>query len=241
MFTQESLKEFTDKFQTDPRNIAREYIQNLFLSSLYKIKHAEKLLFKGGTALRIIYRSPRFSEDLDFTGQNIHHAHEIDELFITVLAAIEKLGIQISFQEAKPTTGGYLGIITYRLFDIFEQMKFEISLRRSRVLSETTTISNEYMPPYTLVQIKAAELIEGKLAALLNRHKARDYYDLYFLLRHPQLNRFVNKKRLGRVSENLEQEKFNFKKELSPLLPASHQMILKDFKTILRKEIEVYL
>ncbi len=32
---------------------------------------SESLLFKGGTVLKLIWRSPRFSEDLDFTGSKI--------------------------------------------------------------------------------------------------------------------------------------------------------------------------
>ena len=48
-------------------NIVREYFQNVFLAKLYTLSEAEKMLFKGGTALRILYGSPRFSEDLDFS------------------------------------------------------------------------------------------------------------------------------------------------------------------------------
>ena len=48
-------------------NIVREYFQHLFLSQLYRMEKSDNLLFKGGTALRIIYGSPRFSEDLDFS------------------------------------------------------------------------------------------------------------------------------------------------------------------------------
>ena len=57
-------------------NIVREYFQHIFLGELYKLPDAEKLLFKGGTALRIIYGSPRFSEDLDFSLFGIPH-HQI--------------------------------------------------------------------------------------------------------------------------------------------------------------------
>ena len=86
MLSLENLKEFTKKFQTIEKNIVREYIQHLFLSSLYKFPKAEKLLFKGGTALRVVYGSPRFSKDLDFTGENIYHYKFIDELFINTLS-----------------------------------------------------------------------------------------------------------------------------------------------------------
>jgi predicted nucleotidyltransferase component of viral defense system len=89
----------------------REYIQHLFLAELYKIREADKLLFKGGTALRVAFLSPRFSEDLDFTGVNIFRHKEIDDWFLAVLAELEKMGIDIYFKEAKPTSGGYLGLI----------------------------------------------------------------------------------------------------------------------------------
>ena len=242
MLSLENLKEFTKKFQTIEKNIVREYAQHLFLSSLYKLPEAEKLLFKGGTALRFIYGSPRFSEDLDFTGENIYHHQIIDNLFINALSEIEKQGIKIDFKEAKPTTGGYLGIIHYEIYDFTEDMKFEISLRRSKKLSkEITTIANDYAPAYTIVSVPGAEIVEGKTEALLKRKKPRDYYDIYFLLRHPQLHKFVEKTRLKEVMKNLEKERINFKQELSVLLPASHQLILKDFKKTLIQEIKRYL
>lgn len=242
MLSRDSLREFTKKFQTIEKNVVREYIQHLFLLSLYKLPEAEKLLFKGGTALRFIYGSPRFSEDLDFTGVNIYQHGTIDTLFMNALSEIEKQGIKISFNEAKPTTGGFLGIIHYELYGFIEDMKFEISLRRGRGLArEITTIINDYTPPYTVCHLSDRDIVKGKTTALLSRRKPRDYYDFYFLLRHPELHRFVEKTLLKKVLENLEKETINFKKELSVLLPVSHQMILKDFKSILRKEIKKYL
>ena len=242
MLSLENLKEFTKKFQTVEKNVVREYIQHLFLSSLYKAAEAEKLLFKGGTSLRFIYGSPRFSEDLDFTGENIYHYMLIDNLFITALSEIEKQGIKISFKEAKPTTGGYLGIIYYELYDFVEDMKFEISLRRGRKSSkEVITIVNDYAPTYTIVALPRKEIVRGKMAALISRKKPRDYYDLYFFLRHPELHKFVEKTQLKEVLKNLEKERINFKEELSVLLPVSHQMILKDFKPNLIREIKRFI
>ena len=68
MLSKEVFKNLARKYQTSEfPNIIREYFQHIFLSELYKLPGAEKMLFKGGTALRIIYGSPRFSEDLDFS------------------------------------------------------------------------------------------------------------------------------------------------------------------------------
>ena len=242
MLSLENLKEFTNKGQTRLENIIREYIQHLFLSSLYKIKGSEKLLFKGGTALKIIYGSPRFSEDLDFDGQNIYQTKVIDDLFIETISEIEKIGIEISFKEAKKTTGGYLGIISYRLYDISGEMKFEVSLRGGkRIDYEMATIVSDYLPPYSLIHSPAKEMVKGKIEALLSRGKPRDYYDFYFILRHPELRRAVNKNQLKSIAESINKTTINFKRELSVLLPVSHHLILKDFKKTLLQEIKKYL
>lgn len=242
MLSSENLKEFTKRYQTKEINIVREYIQHLFLSCLYKIPGAGDLLFKGGTALRIIYQSPRFSEDLDFTGQNIYETSVIEHLFISALTEIEKTGIVIDLQEAKPTTGGYLGIIHYELHDFIEDMNFEVSLRQGKKQkNDLSSIINDYIPSYSLIHLEAKEIINGKIAATLDRQKPRDYYDLYFILRHPELNKCLNKKILPEIKENLLKSRINFKKELSVLLPISHHMILKDFKNILLKEMIKYI
>jgi predicted nucleotidyltransferase component of viral defense system len=244
MLTLENLKEFTDKNQTRLENIVREYVQHLFLSSLYKIKGSERLFFKGGTALKIIYGSPRFSEDLDFDGQNIHGAKLIDDLFLETISEIEKIGLEIGLKEAKPTTGGYLGIIAYRLYDVVKDMKFEISLRRGAQSDyEMATIVNDYLPAYSLIHSPADRIVKGKMAALLDRGKPRDYYDFYFILRHPELRQCLSLGRDAReeILERLARGSIDFKRELSVLLPVSHQLILKDFKGILTQEIKKYL
>lgn len=239
MLTPENIQEFTKKYQTNERNVVREYIQHLFLSELYKMDGAEKLLFKGGTALRLIFQSPRFSEDLDFTGQNIFHHKEIDSFFLGVLSQLEKIGMKVSYEEAKKTTGGYLGLIQYEAFNLKDEIRFEVSLRHMRKVSnEVSNIISDFTPPYTLVHLSAKTLVSEKIEALLARNKPRDYYDLYFMLRHPELNQFVDKKKLDAILKILESEKINFKRELSVLLPISYHRILKDFKHILKREIK---
>ena len=48
------------------RNQAREYLQALILQSLQRAGAMVPLAFHGGTALRFLYNSQRYSEDLDF-------------------------------------------------------------------------------------------------------------------------------------------------------------------------------
>ena len=240
MLSRESLEKFTKLRQTDIDNVAREYCQNLFLSLLYQQAEAEKLLFKGGTALRVILKSPRFSEDLDFTGSGILQK-TIEELFAQTLSEIEKTGIKVDITEAKKTTGGYLGIATFFLYNLKIKIQIEVSLRNEKRLKGIRTlIQSDYLPAYTLVHLPIEDIIRGKLAALFSRKKPRDFYDYYFLLvgNHPAVKETKN---LEKVMELLRDSQINFRTELKKLLPVSHQMILKDFKKILTREIKKYL
>lgn len=240
MLSKDTLKEFTRKFQTTEINVIREYIQHLLLSYLYRLPESEKLLFKGGTALRIIYGSPRFSEDLDFSGEKINY-ELIEGLLVDVLTETEREGININLKEAKSTSGGYLGIFYYELFDFKGNINFEISLRKKESSKEVITIVNDYLPAYTLTILSGKEIVEEKIKALIFRRKPRDYYDLYFILRHPVLNKCTTKKNLKQIKEYLLEEDINFKRELSNLLPVNHHQILKNFKKSLLFEIEKFL
>ncbi|MCE7990133.1 MAG: hypothetical protein DYG89_54005 [Caldilinea sp. CFX5] len=48
------------------RSLVREYLQMRILQSLQRAGAMIPLAFHGGTALRVLYHLPRYSEDLDF-------------------------------------------------------------------------------------------------------------------------------------------------------------------------------
>ena len=240
MLNEENLKQFTKKYQTDIENVAREYCQHLFLSFLYQQAGSEKLLFKGGTALRIIFGSPRFSEDLDFTGSGIRQK-EVEELFTDALAEIERTGIGIEVREGKPTTGGYLGIAVFLIYSRKIKIQIEVSLRNGRLLKGTRTlVQSDYLPPYTLVHLPVEDIIAGKLAALQSRRKPRDFYDYYFLLsgNYPTAK---DKNNLETALKLVRNSKINFRAELKKLLPASHAMHLKNFNKTFEQKILSFL
>lgn len=130
MLNRESLEPFARKQQTDVGNVIREYCQHVFLSALYQQAGSERLLFKGGTALRIIFGSPRYSQDLDFTGTGISQ-RDVENLFAATLVEIERSGIQVNISEGKKTPGGYLGIAVFSVHDQNIEMHVEVSLRIS--------------------------------------------------------------------------------------------------------------
>ena len=242
MLSQDAIRELSIKNQTIEDNVAREYVQHLFLSALYGQQGSDALLFKGGTALKIVFHSPRFSEDLDFSVQKALSKNKLDSFFLESINKIENEGIVIELKEAKLTSGGYLGILSYSFYNFRGEINMEVSLRKEESLEKSvTTIISDFLPAYVLVYLSPKEIVKGKLLALLNRYKPRDYYDLYFILRHPELNKFADFKKILEIKEKLLKGRINFKSELEILLPVSHHMILKDFKQLLIKEIDKHL
>ena len=241
MIDSKTIRGLTDRYQTTVDNVIREYFQHLFLSVLYQQKRSESLWFKGGTALRMIYASPRFSEDLDFTGSGIA-IREIESVLEAALAQIEQEGIGVGIDEAKKTTGGYFGILAFQGGENKSEIQFEVSLRKGREGKGTASlISSDFLPPYTILQLEEKTLVREKLNAVLTRSKPRDFYDLYFILR----SRLALKEVFGKdpsvkrkLLQLVSKEDRNLKNELKRFLPVSQQSLLRDFRNILMKEIE---
>lgn len=246
MIYSETLEKLARQYQIGVfPNIIREYFQHIFLSELYKFPGSEKMLFKGGTALRVIYGSPRFSEDIDFSvfgvGQN-NLKRFVEDLFVKVLVKIEQVGIRVELgQKSEKTTGGYFGVATFRVFE-YQPVGVEINIssRNGRSINgEVDSIANDFVPTYTLIHLPQNELVEEKVfGALRQRKKPRDFYDLYFIMRKGMLSP-DQKKRLAELKNEIfaDARSINFQVELGAFLPAGQQAIIRDFNRALEAEI----
>jgi len=237
MISREIIEKLAVKTQTSVENIAREYLQHLFLRSFYQEKQAENVLFKGGTALRIIYQSPRFSEDLDFSASKIS-VRQIENLIETALVKVNREE-KIELDEAKKTSGGYLAKFQALIGQIPVNGKLEVSFRSRKLLSgQSLTITSQLLPPYTLCAYEEEKLVKEKLNALLTRAKVRDFYDLYFILR-AKLKINLRSEEINQIIKKLEKRNRGiFSKELKLFLPNSHHRVLRDFKENLKRELE---
>ena len=239
MISSSVIKDLSSKLQTTELNIRREYVQHLFLSYFYQQKDADNVYFKGGTALRIMFQSPRFSEDLDFCS-NKATINEIEDILLQTIREIEREGITVNLTESKRTSGGYLAIMIFLLGSQEAAIQLEISQREGRNAGEIKTIVNDFIPPYTLMSLSQSQLIAEKIRALLTRKKARDFYDLYFILR-ANLLPASEKSVLKQVMIILDKINLRFEPELKMFLPKSHWSVIRHFKERLTKEIERYI
>jgi len=246
MISSETLQKLAAHYQTGVfPNIVREYFQHVFLSELYKLPEAEKMLFKGGTALRVLNDSPRFSEDLDFSVFGIAQydlKKFVEDLFVKVLAKIEQAGMHVEIGEkSDKTSGGYFGVATFTIPD-FQPVGVEINIssRNGRSMSgEVDSIANDFVPTYTLIHLPQDELVEEKVfGALRGRKKPRDFYDLYFIMRKGILSA-DQKRRLTKVRDEIiaDAKVIDFRGELGAFLPVDQQAVIRDFPAMLEREL----
>jgi predicted nucleotidyltransferase component of viral defense system len=240
MITAEAIRTLAAKFQTTELNVRREYCQHLFLSHFYQQPFTDQIYFKGGTALRVIYTSPRFSEDLDFSS-SLTDIHALEDAVLDALAGIARENVDVDISESKTTSGGYLAIITFHGGETPPvAVQLEISLREGRKRGEAVTIISDFIPAYTILSLAKDQLLDEKINALLSRKKARDFYDLYFLLRANLLPP-GQRGALPRALETVRNSRINFEQELKEFLPKSQWAIIRSFPTILERELERFV
>jgi len=206
---------------------------------------SEKLLFKGGTALRIIYGSPRFSEDLDFslfTVPKNETKNFVEGLFVKVLSQIESFGIKVEIGEkSNATSGGYFGVATFRMLD-YPPVDIEINIsgRNGRnIKGEIDSITNNFTPTYNIIHLPQNDLVDEKVfKALVDRKKPRDFYDLYFIMRKSMLS-LEQKKELSEIKDNIisQSKQIDFRGELGAFLPVDQQAIIRDFSRVIELEL----
>jgi len=240
MLSEKFLKDLAIKKQIGLENVMREYVQNLFLSCFYTLEGSEKILFKGGTALKLVFESPRYSEDLDFTG--LENSSLYENLLGEVMVWFVDRGMELDLVESKPTSGGHLSILRVGVLDRHLEIKSEVSFRKMGTLveRESVVINPEYIPSYSAYILSPSDLVREKVEALLMRQKPRDFFDLYFILRSPTLRRELKlgEEQRSDVVERLEkQDKRLLRKDLQDLLPRSFWPTISDLPTALEREL----
>jgi len=73
--------------------IVREEYEMIILKQLFESELGSLFVFKGGTALRLAYGSPRFSEDLDFSVLEEFSKGKLDRLLRGIASQNDALKI----------------------------------------------------------------------------------------------------------------------------------------------------
>src|SRR3989338_3238075 len=79
------------------RGILREYLQMLILKSLYILESGRKFCFTGGTYLRLLHQTKRFSEDLDFNAHGLSK-NQFETTVKKIVSMLKKEGAESRVQ-----------------------------------------------------------------------------------------------------------------------------------------------
>lgn len=164
----------------------RDYIQHLLLLAL--VSRSQALVFKGGTALRLVYRGNRFSEDLDFNA-----TADLDSppsLWQQVVEDLAAFGVPAELRNVWEGEAGYSLDVSYQgpLYDGRDRSKGKVRVDVSRRFEPIETrrelVRSEYddVRPFVVTVLTPEHLLAEKVRALIVRAKPRDLYDVWLLL-----------------------------------------------------------
>ena len=173
------------------RHLLKEYIQLLILDFLSSTPYIEKLVFIGGTNLRLVKGIDRFSEDLDFDCKDFSR-EEFMKITDAIINFLKHNGLRAEVRDRENER-----LKAFRRNIHFPELLFDLGLtghRDERFLVKIECQDQQVPYERVMVNIKGCGfyfpfpvpsdgiLCSMKLSAMLSRRKGRDFYDAMFLL-----------------------------------------------------------
>lgn len=177
--TLDELKIIADEQGFDIVLLEKDY---LITYLLYLLKDIKNIYFKGGTALnKIFLNHERLSEDLDFTltGKSTELEKEIKgKLKGTIFDKITHDKRVDKFVRL---------VVHYKLFHEKDIIFIDLNERAKLLLKpqkiQVPHFYPEHIPKFKVNCLHKNEIIAEKVMAVCQRHKPRDYFDVYCIIK----------------------------------------------------------
>jgi hypothetical protein len=173
-----------------PRHVVREFLQVRILEAMQHAGATSSLAFHGGTALRLLYLTPRFSENLDFAYGPADGEFDMAALGAAIAHDLrqEAYDVEVAVKTATVVAKGFvkfrgilheMGVSPLRDETMLIKLEVDTNPPPGAVLA-TDRVPRAYGPPVRVLHHDEATLMAGKIAAVLTREwvKGRDVYDL---------------------------------------------------------------
>jgi len=131
-------------------------------------------VLKGGTALMLAYGLPRYSTDLDFDGK--HSGVDISDSIAAGATNAGIIGGRVNWKKNTDITSRHM---LHYPESKDAPLKVEVSYRQANQVDEADITEIDGMRVY-----KIEKLAELKTAAFRNRLRARDIFDIDFIIEH---------------------------------------------------------
>jgi len=164
--------------------VVREELELSLLKSLFESGIGKALVFKGGTALRLAFGSPRFSDDLDFSASSAIPEAAFREAAGEALKSVPEATLVEALAKRFTLFSLYRFDVPYigRPFSIKIEVSTREESRRQAGVSELRLLSSEVTNLTVLARVATLEqALEDKKAAYAARRQPRDLFDLWFI------------------------------------------------------------
>jgi predicted nucleotidyltransferase component of viral defense system len=214
---QRIIEEISFKRKISIDAVIREYYEYMFLRDFFESPAGGSVAFKGGTALRVFYGLPRYSDNLDFT-------------------VIKKLDFSLFSEAVKTLSAKYTNTRITDLWDKKNTSLCEIKITEDWLkmpFSIKFEISKRDIPAGRGIELKMAQsqdfgiqvlgnvftleaIYADKLLALKGRDEPKDYFDLWYICQLKKIPFNPGKKPDAK----------RYRQVLGRYLPASYMKIL---------------
>jgi len=228
MITKEELKDYAKTRNLNLGQAEKDYMQTILLFIIY-LESGKSMVFKGGTAMSKCYGLNRFSEDLDFTCENEFNIEIIEK-------GLKRFRINYEMKKKKYPVGLKIvlrikGPLYIGIRNSLCRFELDLSFRENvKLQPKLKTIGRhiEEIPEFQVYAMQEKEILAEKIRAILARDKARDVYDLWFLLKkgiefdlnlvEEKLKYYHEKWDKNEFMKKLEEKKNIWATELTPLI-----------------------
>jgi predicted nucleotidyltransferase component of viral defense system len=206
------LSEYRLETSNDYQQALREIFQSIALLALWRAKFFESAAFYGGTALRILYKLDRFSEDMDFSLLSPDSSFKLEKFDNVILEELKAYGFEAEFKPKKKVKDSAIKSAFLKANTIESLIAIDAGdevasrLPRAQKIKIKIEIDTDPPPgfdidmqpvfqpiPFQVKTFTLPDLFAGKMHAALYRKwkknvKGRDWYDLvWYAGRYPEL------------------------------------------------------
>jgi predicted nucleotidyltransferase component of viral defense system len=181
--------------QPSRQDFFNQYRENTIIEVVQALSKSEAgthIAFKGGTALKLFYDLPRYSEDIDYDSLGKIYPQELMD---KVKAQITKRKWEVTDEAIKYNT--ILLELRFAGPERNFRIKIEISTRKKEL--NTTILTLRGVP---ILSLEPSYLMTEKLITFVDRQSGRDFFDAWFILNNAYpLDESLIVKRSGDIAQ----------------------------------------
>lgn len=214
---QYNLEILSKKLKIASINIMREEKEVEILDALFQSDLIDKFVFYGGTALRLAYGSPRFSEDLDFLMIKNITVLKLKKTLEKLTQAQEEISLK-DIKDKRNTLFALLNV-NYSFLKHPFNIKIEIAKRKNGITHEYIPLVSPCSQLRPLVLTAKIESLEKlKKLTLSRRKEPRDWFDIWYIKKY--LKKPFN------IEEEFPFDKKEFSREMKRFLPQDKWILI---------------